>query len=145
MSRALKITNNLENHWWVSDRKELFNWQGKERQGKTWGNKVTPAPSKSNAHSKKRLSTHQRHLFVALPAWNQALSSHSDPFSTAMTPLKKPSRFQGFLTEDASSFYSPPLWSFPSDTHQWGPKGFWVCVISSVYCSWEVLIRCLLV
>jgi hypothetical protein len=61
MTRAVKITKNLKNHWWVSHRK--LNWRRRERWGKTWRDEVTPTPSKSSAHSKRRLEQHTGDTF----------------------------------------------------------------------------------
>ncbi len=120
MTRALKITKNLKNHWWVSHRK--LHWRQRKRWGKTWDDEVTPTPSKSSAHSKRRLSTHRRHLPIAFPSRNRALSRHSDPFS--MMPLRKPSGSEGFLTETRQVFPHLVQWSFLWDTHQQWPKNF---------------------
>jgi hypothetical protein len=104
----------------VSHRK--LHWRRRERWGKTWDDEVTPTPSKSSAHSKRRLSTHRRHLPIAFPSRNRALSRHSDPFS--MMPLRKPSRSEGFLTETRQVFPHLVQWSFLWDTHQQWPKNF---------------------
>jgi hypothetical protein len=130
----LKITRNLKNHWWVSHRK--LHWCWREGWGKTWDDNVTPTPSKSSAHSKRRLSTHQRHLHIAFPSQNGALLCHSGPFS--MMPLRKPSWSEGVLIKTRQVFPHRVQWSFLWDTHHWWPKifkGFQECVISSVYCS----------
>jgi hypothetical protein len=117
MTHTLKITKNLKNHWWWSVSHRKLHWRRRKRWGITWDDEVTPTPSKSSAHSKRRLSTHWRHLPIAFPSWNRALLRHSDPFS--MMPLRKPSGSEGFLTETRQVFPHLVQWSFLWDTHQY--------------------------
>jgi hypothetical protein len=75
----------------------LADWNkiGDYRQSQTDRNTLQTLEMQAhNQNQGSKLKTHSRHLPIAFPSPDQALSRHSDQF--LMMPLRKPPEFEGF-------------------------------------------------